>query len=520
MKTRSIITYLICALVVIAVTVALYCVYRDDYEAIKDYDKAGRSPRISPDYTSVVIPPNIAPLNFTVKQKGSKYCVRISGEKGKEIEIFSTTGTIAIPMRRWKELLDANRGGELYFDIYVKADSRWTKFERIRNSIAKEPIDPYLVYRKFHASYETFENMGLYQRNLTNYDESVIIHNRSFGHGCTNCHSFHKNSPRSMLFHIRSKYGKGSVLYRDGKVIKLLTDTKFNGAAIYPSWHPNGKILAFSSNKIVQFFHTIGENRDVFDEHSDLLLYLFDTNTVTTSSEISKPERLETYPTWSPDGKYLYFCSGPKLPIEKHAELQYDLMRISYDVESDTWGKAEVVLAAADTGLSIAHPRISPDGRFLMFCMAKYGNFMIYQPSSDLYLLDLKSGEYRKLAINSDQCESYHSFSSNGRWFVFTSKRRDGVLGRPYFSYIDEAGKVYKPILLPQKDGDFYESFIYTYNVPELITERISPGEQAFAQAIHSKDAIQAKLDPRIEPKKDSEEAGSDLPYQSKSADR
>jgi len=73
----------------------------------------------------------------------------------------------------------------------------------------------------------------------------------------------------------------------------------------YTAWHPDGRVAAFSANYISQFFHAVGESRDVFDGESDLALYHVDSNTVTTTPNISQPDRLETFPTWSPDGRYL-----------------------------------------------------------------------------------------------------------------------------------------------------------------------------------------------------------------------
>jgi hypothetical protein len=148
-------------------------------------------------------------------------------------------------------------------------------------------------------------------------------------------------------------------------------------------------------------------------------------------------------------------------------------MRISYDLQSGTWGELETVLSADETGKSILLPRISPDGRFLVFCMCKYGCFPIYQPTSDLYLMDLETGQHRRLPVNSDRSESWHSWSSNSRWLAFSSKRRDGLFTRTYFSYIDETGRAHKPFILPQEDPAFYDSCLKTYTVPELVTEPV-----------------------------------------------
>ncbi len=185
-------------------------------------------------------------------------------------------------------------------------------------------------------------------------------------------------------------------------------------------------------------------------------------------------------------------------------------MRISYDLQTDKWGSPEMVLSSAKTGLSILIPRISPDGRFLIFCMCDYGCFPISQPSSDLYLMDLRTREYTKLDVNSDFSESWHSFSSNSRWIVFSSKRRGGLFTRSYISYVDSQGKVHKPFILPQKTGAFYDSVLDTYSVPELVTGPIEISKRELGRVIRSKSETKLKLPiTGATPK-----AGDDKPWQ------
>ena len=89
-------------------------------------------------------------------------------------------------------------------------------------------------------------------------------------------------------------------------------------------------------------------------------------------------------------------------------------------------------------------------------------------------MADLQTGTSRPLVeVNSDDVESYHSWSSNSRWFVFSSRRIDGLYTRPYIAYVDEDGKVGKPFLLPQKDAGFYQSFMKSFNIPEFITGKV-----------------------------------------------
>ncbi|MBM3498104.1 MAG: hypothetical protein FJX74_05480 [Armatimonadetes bacterium] len=228
-----------------------------------------------------------------------------------------------------------------------------------------------------------------------------------------------------------------------------------------------------------------------------------------TTPGLNRDDRLETYPTWTPDGQWLYFCSAPfpwrnrhRIPPENYRQCRYDLCRISYDVETKRWGEPEVVLPAAELGKSLLLPRISPDGRFLLFCACDYGCFPIYQPSSDLYLLDLRTGRWRRLdVLNSPRSESWHCWSSNGRWVAFSSKRQDGLFTRTYLSYVDASGKTHQPFVVPQKDPASYDSCLKTYTVPELILEPVPVRPQRLAQTII--DPTQTQVDSPIsfEPK-------------------
>jgi hypothetical protein len=349
--------------------------------------------------------------------------------------------------------------------------------------------------------------MGIYQRNLTSFDESTILNNGYFKHGCVNCHAFCGNQTEKMLLGIRSPvYGSSALLLEGNKVRKI--GTKFG----YTSWHPSGRVAAFSINKVRQLFHAAAsEVRDVMDFDSVMAYYNVDSKTVKTTPNIAKKDRLETYPTWSPDGLYLYFCSAP---------IKYDLVRASYDLDRDQWGELESVLSAEDTDLSILLPRISPDGRWLLFCMCDYGCFPVYRQSSDLYMMDLEAAKqtgdfsYERLDINSSDSESWHSFSSNSRWIVFSSKRGSGIFTRTYIAYVDKSGKVHKPIRLPQKDPAYYESCLYTYSVPELIIEPVRLTREKLGRIVRSSEKISVKMPITMATPKSGQPTGYQQPWQ------
>ncbi len=431
-----------------------------------------RMPRIDPDYSGIVVPPNIAPLNFSVREQGSRFLVRIRSEAMDSIEIASRSPKITIPLRHWRELLDANRGKDLRFELYAEVDGQWQEYQPIVNHVAEEKIDGYLAFRLIGPVHGEVRDVAIHQRNLANFEESAIIDGKSIGGGCVNCHAFANNDPNRMFVAIRSDFGLGTLLVDNGKVDKL--DAKFG----YTTWHPTGRMAVYSINKTHQLFHTAGpEVRDVIDMDAALAYYNVGDRKSKMVPGASGDERLDTYPAWSPDGRYLYYSSAPVLwadrnivPPDRYAEVKYDLRRISYDIDTDQWGKPETVLSAEKTGLSILIPRISPDGKFLLVCMCRYGCFPVFQPTSDLYMMDLVRGTWKKAEINSEFSESWHCWSSNSRWIAFSSKREGGTFTRCYLSYVDETGRAYKPLIVPQSDPEFYHSLLKTISVPELLT--------------------------------------------------
>ena len=123
--------------------------------------------------------------------------------------------------------------------------------------------------------------------------------------------------------------------------------------------------------------------------------------------------------------------------------------------------------------------------------MQDYGCFPIWHKETDLWILDLETNNSDRMNLNSDYTDSYHSWSSNGKWIVFSSKRDDGLTARPYIAYIGDNGQSAKPFLLPAEDPDFYDRFIKSYNVPEFsdIEIRLNPGK---LRRISLRESIQA----------------------------
>lgn len=434
-------------------------------------------PEIFPDYKECTVPANIAPLNFMVEGAG-RVQARLSCADT-EIRLSAEGEDVMIPQKEWKRLLSS--GGTVKVEV-----SAWTDecpygvaYRPFNIYVADEEIDPYVAYRLIEPGYVGWRHLGIYQRCLESFEESAVVTNRKTNSTCLNCHNFPAYSSESMMFHARGANG-GTILWHGGKTSKI----DFSGdspvrSVTYPSWHPGGRYIAFSSNTTHQVFFDEGQQPvEVFDTASDLVVYDIHEGTVIADGRFMTEESLETFPSWSPDGRRLYFASyhAKQLPVRLSSEMRYDLLSVGFDPETGSFdAQVDTVYDSALRGGSVSYPRVSRDGRYMLYTWSEYGTFPIWHQEADLRMIDLESGEDVDVSAWNDpsQADSYHSWSSNGRWVVFGSRRLDGRYTRLYIAYLDKEGKARKPFLMPQKDPEHDILRLKSYNVPELIDGKV-----------------------------------------------
>lgn len=436
-----------------------------------------------PDYTDLVIPCNIAPMNFNVKNDADACVVEISGG-GKEIKLKGPE--VSIPLSKWKELLEASKGGDITIKVYTRTDGKWRKYPDVINTVASDPIDEYVMYRLIEPGYSNYGQLLLRQRHLSDFKEKDMYNNslitEPVNQQCINCHSFQNYSAERIQFHARETSG-GTVILdgKKGKKVAFKTgDLISNG--VYPSWHPYEDLIAYSVNSTVQVFFSDDRQRlEAYDLRSDLVLY--DINTDEISYIVNDSLQFETFPYWAPDGKTLYYASADVTRFGANSttnvtplcrEIRYSICSIAFDPETRSFGKPKMVYDAAADSLSAVTPRPSPDGKYLLSGVGKYGSFHIWHDSADLYLTDLSTGETRPLdEVNTEEAESFKTWSSNSRWIIFTTRRDDGAYTRLYITYFDENGRAHKPFILPQEDPEQNLRLFKSYNVPEFSKDEV-----------------------------------------------
>ncbi|MDE6516176.1 MAG: hypothetical protein K2L03_09105, partial [Bacteroidales bacterium] len=394
-----------------------------------------------PDYgDSIVLPPNIAPLNFSVN---GKIHLRVSCGDEKLLD-KNYRGQVRFNQKAWKRWLSTARERQQPLQIDLGTAER--AYAPLHWFVADDTIDPYLVYRLVLPGDGVYNVLGIYERELSGFRTRPLMLNTVSENNCMNCHTFRNGNADEMIVHWRFP-SEGSLLQTpDGpRKIALSPEASRRGLRlIYPAYHPAGRYIAFSTNLLIgiggyeahrRFFNSI-------DSLSHIVLYDIAENRLFTSPALWDAEAEFTYPAWSPDGKALYFCSAPKEdaaflathPTEKQRieRIRFDLVSIAFDPETGTFGDSvQTLLAAEDYNGSFALPRVNPaDPNCIAVNISPYSSFPA-RALGDLGLVFLnRSGfgadsniymPYFEPAdlLNSPEAESFHSWSRNGRWLVY-----------------------------------------------------------------------------------------------------
>ena len=461
--------------------------------------KVKQTPEIYPDYVGVTIPVDIAPLNFAMADDAfATIDVEVKGTKGGSIHANGDYADFDVD--EWHQLLKQNKGGALTFVVCAKKDGQWTGYQEFTVNVSDEPLEAWgITYRRIPPSYEMYSKMGLYQRNLSNFDEEALLVNTQTPNQCLNCHTANRTNPDQFVFHVRGNHGATAIGKGGIELLKAKNDS-LGGSMVYPYWHPGGRYCAFSTNKTSQMFHTNMKNKriEVYDSSSDVFVYDTETHTVLGDTIIMKKYWAENTPAFSPDGKWLYFTTAKRqiYPTDYDKE-KYSLCRISFDEKTGKLGEqVDTLISTESTGKSYTWPRPSYDGRYLMYTQTDFGYFSIWHPEADLWLLDLQTGETRPMTeVNSERTESWHNWNVNSRWFLFTSRRENGLYTQIYLSMLDKQGQATKPFLLPQRDPKrYYRNMLYSFNTPDFTSKPVDYDSYQTAMKLNGKERVATKF--------------------------
>jgi len=309
---------------------------------------------------------------------------------------------------------------------------------------------------------------------------------------CGNCHSFSQDGGKLGL---DVDYGndKGgyailpvaeNMLLNDEKIITWSDYKREDGEATFgllSQVSPNGRYVISTVKDRAVFVATPGieYSQLFFPIKGILVVYDTETGQYTPLPGADDPAYVQSNPTWSPDGKHVVFARArvynkPSIAnansilldqhdvpefIEDNEPFKFDLYRVPFN--EGRGGKAEPVAGASHNGMSNFFAKYSPDGQWIVFTQAE--NYMLLMPDSQLYIIPARGGEARRLRANTDNMNSWHSFSSNGKWLVFSSKAFSPYT-QLFLTHIDEQGRSTPPVVL-----DHFTEPDRAANIPEFV---------------------------------------------------
>ena len=471
----------------VSVWLLLACSSNPEHPTLVD-----KLPVIYPDYIGVTIPADIAPLNFNFADETiNRMDVVVKGSKGGELHVNGEWADFDID--EWHALTAQNLGGRLTVTVCTEKDGKWTQYKDFDIFVSEARLDDWgLTYRRIKPGYEVGGDIGIYQRELSSFDEYAIITETVVPGRCFNCHTANRTNPNRLTMQMRGE-GGGTMIQKDGHQMWVETKTDSTKAAgSYSYWHPQGDYVALAVNSVHQAFFTgTGQRIEVYHTFSNVEVLDTRTNELILSP-LLQTDDLEIFPAFSHDGKWLYYSTSKpcRVPAE-YEKVKCSLCRIAFDAEKGVFGETvDTLLNGPATDKSYVLARPSYDGRWLMYCASSRGNFPVSQNDADLWLMDLKTGESRELKeLNTPQSESYHNWNGNSRWFVFSSKREDGMYTKLYLASIDEQGRVSKPFLLPQRHPrKFYREMMDAYNCPDFTKSKVElDAHEAYRQVFDNK---------------------------------
>jgi len=461
---------------------------------------------ISIDYPGegTIFPPEFPSPQFSwidTLNASEKWNIRFSTQSGEELhrEIIESS-TWRPDSAVWLNIKTASATEPVFFTIIGERKGLFGKeylSGQVSFSTSKDSVGASIFYRAvplpFGYAIEHVNEIEWYSGNINGGKPNRILDNIPV---CANCHSFSDNGLIAM--DIDYANDKGSYIIAPIKDTVQLTTDKIITWSDYKrddGGQTFGLLSHISPND--KYVLSTVKDRSVFVpldnlEYSQLFfpikgiiaVYDRDARKYYELPGASDPDYVQSNPNWSPDSREVMFTRATRYKSSKidnsesvllnladvqeftsgELDFKFDLYRIPFN--HGTGGKAIPVPGASRNNKSNFFARYSPDGKWVVFCQSE--NFMLLQPDSKLYIMPADGGEPRLMTCNTGNMNSWHSWSPNSKWLVFSSKNK-GPYTQLYLTHIDENGNDSPPV--------FLENLTFSTraaNIPEFIPHKAS----------------------------------------------
>ena len=209
---------------ILYILLSAICLAACTHEPVSDAKQENALPAIYPDYLGVTIPVNIAPLNFNMADEHALLVDAMIYDRHGNSLHSQGEESVDFDLDDWHQLLAQNRGDSLSVTVSAKFDDGWHTYRSFPIYVSPDSIDYGICYRLIAPGHEVWSKMGIYERDLSSFDERALIENTQF-EGCVNCHSFNRGNPANMSLHIRGKHGATLLSKEDGSITAYNTKT-------------------------------------------------------------------------------------------------------------------------------------------------------------------------------------------------------------------------------------------------------------------------------------------------------
>ncbi len=421
--------------------------------------------------------------------------VRLEGTT-EPLRFAASATNLRLPEAAWRDIKARSVGNDAEFAVvgFDASGQRVSASAAVRIRTSTDPVGDSIFYREVPLPFiDAVQDPSKIRWRFGSIDTEerppIVLEDLPV---CGNCHSFADDGSKLGLDvdYGNDKGGyaildvENQMVMNDEKIITWSDYEKDDGEATFgllSQVSPDGRYVISTVKDRAVFVATpeIAFSQLFFPIKGILVVYDTQTKTFTPLPGADDPEYVQSNPTWSPDGETIVFARSKvyrKKSIEDATSIlldekdvpefvedgepfKFDLYRVPWN--GGRGGKAEPIQGASHNDKSNFFAKFSPDGKWIIFCKAE--NYMLLMPDSELFIVPAEGGEARRLRANTPLMNSWHSWSSNGRWLVFSSKANTPYT-QLFLTHIDEDGRSTPPVVLERFTGSDRAA-----NIPEFV---------------------------------------------------